>query len=84
MNRNNIEVYMDSQQGYYQNLARSRTDDLDQYQPQQCNVNKYAHRNTSQQETPLEESSSAHIIRKIVQDLVDLQHQIIGGKNNNI
>lgn len=77
---------MDSQQGYYQNLARSRTEDLDQYQPQQCNVNKYAHRNTAQ-ETPLEESSSAHIIRKIVQDLVDLQHQIIGGKkkqNNNI
>lgn len=80
----------------YRSLSRSRTDDLDQFQsnsnlsrfnnqqhprphPHQHHGNHPQPRANSQ-DASLDDSASAQIIRKIVQDLVDLQHQIIGGE----
>lgn len=58
---------------HYNGLARSPTEDS--YHYDNSNLNGF-----NQKDALVDDSSSAEIIKKIVQDLVDLQQQIIGGK----
>lgn len=74
---------------YHNSLARSQTEELDNpFYTQTGTTHRIISRNGAPQDSAnsssLEESPSALIIKKIVQDLVDLQHQIIGGKILNI